>query len=93
MVGGFVTQSTGANAPTASFLALARYHTNGLLDMTFGTNGGVIVDFGSQSNGQSLPSSKTLLIQSDGKIMITGSADFSSGTYAGHNFALARLWP
>jgi len=93
VVGGFVTQSTGANAPTASFLALARYHTNGLLDMTFGTNGGVIVDFGSQSNGQSLPSSKTLLIQSDGKIMITGSADFSSGTYAGHNFALARLWP
>jgi uncharacterized delta-60 repeat protein len=93
LVGGYVYQSTGANNPLASYLALAQFQNNGSLDSTFGSNGEVAIDFGSQDNKQSLPSGSTLLIQADGRILIGGNTDFSSGPYTGYNFAVARLWP
>ena len=93
LVGGYVYQSTGANNPLNSYLALAQYRTNGSIDSTFGTNGEVAIDFGSNDNKQSLPSGSTLLIQDDGRILIGGNTEFSAGPYLGYNFAVARLWP
>ena len=93
VVGGFVTQSAGANTPIASYLALAKYHTNGSLDSTFGTNGEVAIDFGNGNNSVTLPGNSSLLLQSDGRILVTGTAKFTAAPYTGYNFALARLWP
>jgi|GEM_PF-981638 uncharacterized delta-60 repeat protein len=53
------------NQPNQPDFALARYNTNGSLDTTFGNGGKVITNFG-QDFG------KNVLIQSDGKIILTG---------------------
>jgi hypothetical protein len=84
---GYVYQSA------SNFFALAQYHTDGSLDATFGTNGGISIDFGHGNNLSIQPGNGSLLIQADGRIVISESANFASGTYAGYNFALARLWP
>jgi hypothetical protein len=34
-----------------------------------------------------------LLVQTDDKVVIAGTAGFSNGVYSGYNFALARIWP
>jgi uncharacterized delta-60 repeat protein len=91
-VTGFVRQSTGQYTSN-SYWGIAQYHTNGSLDMTFGTNGAVAIDFGSQDTTVLLPCPSNLLIQADGKIVAVGTSKFSTGPYAGYNFALARLWP
>jgi len=92
MVGGYVFQSTGSNT-FKKYLAIAEYHADGSLDTTFGTNGGVAVDFGSANNSVLSPANDNLLIQTDGKIVIGGTAGFTSGSFSGYNFALARFWP
>jgi len=92
IVGGYVLQSTGSNT-SKKYLAIAEYHADGSLDTTFGTNGGVVVDFGSANNFVLVPASENLLIQTDGKIVIGGTAGFTSGSFSGYNFALARFWP
>lgn len=62
--------------------ALARYNDNGSLDTTFGINGKVTTDFfGSDDEAYGL------VIQSDGRIVLAGSADHDP-FYT--NFALAR---
>lgn len=61
--------------------AIARYDTNGVLDINFGNNGKVITEIGTGNN-----SIRSLNIQTDGKIVVAGYADNS--IYA--DFALAR---
>jgi hypothetical protein len=75
------------------FLVIAKYHTDGSLDTSFGTNGGVSIDLGSADNYVLTPAGSNLLIQADGRAVIGGTAGFTSGPYTGYNFALARLWP
>ena len=64
---------------------VSRYNTNGLLDSSFGTNGILFIDFGGsedEANG--------LIIQPNGKIVVTGSAR-GGGLHAG--IAIARCLP
>jgi hypothetical protein len=73
---------------------IAKYDATGSLVTTFGSNGAVAVDFGGGNNTAPQPgSNNNLLIQHDGKLVIAAMAGFASGTNAGYNFALARLWP
>ncbi len=58
--------------------ALARYNSNGTLDTTFGTGGKVTTDFNGFDD-----IAKSVIQQSDGKLLVTGSSN--NGT-----FALAR---
>lgn len=62
--------------------ALARYHTDGTLDSTFGTNGSVTTDFHGGSD-----SAAAIAIQQDGRIVAAG---FSSVSTTEFRFALAR---
>ena len=50
--------------------ALARYNSDGNLDVTFGTGGKVTTDFGGQTNR-----GWAVAIQSDGKIVVAGESD------------------
>ena len=60
-----------------SNFSLARYHTDGILDTTFGNEGKVITDLGSQEDH-----AYSVAIQSDGKIVAAGKKD--------KDFALVR---
>jgi uncharacterized delta-60 repeat protein len=68
-----------ANMGTFDF-ALARYNTNGTLDSTFDGDGKVTTSFGSTDTGDGIA------LQSDGKIVASGSANISGNI----DFALAR---
>jgi uncharacterized delta-60 repeat protein len=92
MAGGYAYQSTGLNTFN-KYLVIAKYDINGSLDLTFGTNGVVSVDFGSADNSIFTTAGNSLLIQADGKVVIGGMSNFKSGPYSGYNFALARFWP
>jgi len=61
--------------------ALARYNTDGTLDSSFGTNGVVVTIVGGSNDR-----AKSVVIQSDGKIVIAGYSNFG-GT---DDFVLAR---
>ncbi|MBI4285757.1 MAG: hypothetical protein HY670_07670 [Chloroflexi bacterium] len=63
-----------------SDFALARYNSDGTLDITFDNDGKVTTDFGSTDYGYSVA------IQSDGKFVVAGY----SGGYPSADFALAR---
>jgi uncharacterized delta-60 repeat protein len=75
IAGGFASTSS---SPTVarSFVALARYKSDGSLDSSFGVNGKMTVDFFGQRNGAT-----ALAMQADGKL-VTGNgarkASFSS---------------
>ena len=60
-----------------SDFALARLHTNGTFDLTFGPNGTVLTDFGVSSDV-----AKGITLQTDGKIVLAGNAE--------NKFAVAR---
>ena len=76
VVGGFAVDAMGIN----SDFALARYTANGALDTSFGTNGIVTTDLGTQSDDI-----RALAIAPDGRIVVTGTA--------GEDIALARYTP
>jgi uncharacterized delta-60 repeat protein len=85
--GGLVIQPDGkivvAGSSTASGsqdVALARYHPNGTLDQTFGSDGKVLTDFGRRDLAFAL------VLLSDGKIVVAGQSD-ARGSF---DFALAR---
>jgi uncharacterized delta-60 repeat protein len=64
--------------------ALARYHTDGSLDPTFGVNGIIITTFAGRGSDEAY----AMALQSDGKIVVAGlSHNFTSTS---ENFALAR---
>jgi uncharacterized delta-60 repeat protein len=92
MAGGYAYQSTGLNTFN-KYLVIAKYDTSGSLDPTFGTNGVVSVDFGNGDSSIPAPAGDSLLIQTDGKVVIGGTSNFKSGPFSGYNFALARFWP
>ena len=54
---------------TSSDLVVARYNTNGSLDISFGSLGIIIFDFGTSAEGASV------VLQSDGKIVVGGIID------------------
>ena len=62
-------------------IALARYHSNGTLDTSFGTNGVRILDLGGFESAQNV------VIQPDGRIVISGLTN-KSGSF---DFVLARF--
>jgi|SRR5215213_3975134 len=68
----------------ASNFALARYDTTGNLDSAFGSGGQLITDFAG-----GVDQAHTLVLQSDGKIVLGGKTTFLSGE-RGFRFALAR---
>ena len=75
-------QSNVAGIGTRNF-ALARYNSDGSPDMSFGTGGLVITDF-----GESFDDANAVVLQSDGKIVAAGTALTGGG--AANEFALAR---
>jgi uncharacterized delta-60 repeat protein len=68
--------------PSNSIVALARYNIDGSLDASFGFDGKVAADFGAASRVNSL------VIQSDGKIVVSGSGAVGSDS---SDFALVRF--
>ena len=77
LVAGHATSSSG------SFdFALARYNANGSLDTSFDGDGKLTTDFFGLGDG-----ANSITLQSDGKIVVAGTAHISSGI---SDFALAR---
>jgi uncharacterized delta-60 repeat protein len=69
--------------PPKSAFALARYHSNGTLDSTFGRNGKVTTNF--EPNSYDLATA--LVLQPDGKIVVPGTSNDGIHGYA---FVVAR---
>lgn len=73
---------------TLSEFAVARFNANGGLDASFGTGGKVTTNFvGVQAGGVSNPA-RVVLVQTDGKILVIGTA--SKCAKCVHNTAWAR---
>jgi uncharacterized delta-60 repeat protein len=70
-----------AAGTTSANFALARYHSNGTLDATFGTGGKAITDFAGSSDA-----ALAVAIQGDGKIVAAGQAFLN----VSFDFAVAR---
>jgi uncharacterized delta-60 repeat protein len=81
--------SATSPSPT-SFFTLVRYLPNGSLDTSFNSTGIVRKNIGyaSQSN-----TAKAIALQSDGKIVVSGIADFPRQTSSPLDFGLARFNP
>jgi uncharacterized delta-60 repeat protein len=62
--------------------ALARYHSDGSLDTSFGTGGLVVTDFGEDKDNLAF----ALVLQADGKLVVAGTL----GAFRPQDFALAR---
>jgi uncharacterized delta-60 repeat protein len=76
------TAKRAADGTAISHFALARYHSDGRLDLGFGAGGKVVTDFGDdQSSGATV-----LALQADGKIVAAGGVS-TGGT---GDFALVR---
>jgi uncharacterized delta-60 repeat protein len=76
---------------TVSEFAVVRFNANGGLDSSFGTGGKVTTNFvGVQAGGVSNPA-KLVLLQTDGKILVIGTA--SKCARCVHNTAWARYNP
>lgn len=77
------------NAPVSNgddnFLVL-RYTSDGVLDPTFGVNGGTVTDM----RGRSADQAYGIVIQRDGKIVVAGITDAPNGD---KNFATVRYLP
>jgi uncharacterized delta-60 repeat protein len=74
----------GTSRTTNNSFIIARYHSNGLLDESFGNNGMTITDFGGDSF------LKDLVLQKDGRIIAAGYVISAPGNY---DFALASYNP
>jgi len=66
--------------------ALVRYNTDGTLDINFGPGGKIIVDFGSD-----FEDFRSVVIQSDGKIVVVGYSLQGTGSTANNDIILARF--
>jgi uncharacterized delta-60 repeat protein len=82
---GKIIVAGSSNRGSGDDFAVVRYHTNGFIDNSFGTNGQVITDFlgfTEQANAVAL--------QPDGKIVVAGYVYGSGGGYNSHYFGLVR---
>jgi uncharacterized delta-60 repeat protein len=79
-----VAGASATDSSNASRFALARYHANGTLDGTFGTQGKVLTAFESAPRDRA----NAMAIQPDGKIVTAGYSRAAQGDY--YQFALAR---
>lgn len=68
-----VAVGTYSSNVNRAYFALARYHTNGALDTSFGDNGQVLTDFDSTAADQGVFAAA---LQPDGKILATGFVSF-----------------
>jgi uncharacterized delta-60 repeat protein len=73
--GKLVVAGTSSLGPHGGNTLLARYHPDGSLDDAFGVGGKVLINLGGASNGAS-----ALLLQPDGKLVVTGFAGASRAT-------------
>src|SRR5262249_6508072 len=73
----------GSGGSTGNDFEVVRYNPNGSLDTSFGSGGKVTTDFAGRGDA-----AQAVVIQSDGKIVVVGSAYMGSTT--GTDFALAR---
>lgn len=76
-----VGRTVSPSNPFLSDFAMARYETDGSLDMTFGNSGRIITDFFG-----SLDEANSVILQPDGKIIAAGNA----ATTTNRDFAIAR---
>jgi uncharacterized delta-60 repeat protein len=79
LVGGYTSDGI-----QSSYMSLARVNSDGSLDAGFGSGGLVNVDFGFHHDDRA----SAVAIQSDGKILMVGTA---TGSSTGDDFALVRL--
>jgi uncharacterized delta-60 repeat protein len=77
VVAGYATNSSGNKD-----FGLVRYNSDGSLDTSFGTSGKVTTDFNGNSD-----SGYSVVLQSDGNIVVAGGSQSSSRTVSGGNFA------
>jgi uncharacterized delta-60 repeat protein len=85
VAGSFATSVGTPPAPNHYGLALTRYHSNGTVDTTFGTGGGVVTPFAGTTNAVAF----ALAIQSNGEIVAAGQAG-NQPPDGPSSFALAR---
>ena len=78
-----------ANVDGGEDFALARYNLDGTPDLSFGTGGRVVTDFGTFAQGFSWADGSSVAIQGDGKIVLAGAAYMDPG----FDIALARYNP
>lgn len=85
ITGGFTNTITNAKG-----FSLARFNTNGTLDLTFGLAGlGYIL---SDLVSPNTESGYSVAIQTDGKVLIGGTANISDDSGSSNNFILARYF-
>lgn len=89
------TQSDGkvvlagtVHLPDESRFGLARYNSDGSLDLSFGSAGKVVTDFSRGSD-----EIDAIVIQSDGKIIVAGSTRPLYAQFEDHDLAVARYNP
>jgi uncharacterized delta-60 repeat protein len=85
--GRIIAAGTTETFDTGENFALARYNSDGTLDLTFGAGGKVTTDFASGNDRAS-----AVTLQPDGRIVVAGTT-FNAGTETLSDFALARYNP
>lgn len=79
-----IAGNVGPNSSFTTDFGVARFNADGSIDTTFGTGGKVVIDFSNQDNV------KGVGVQSDGKIVVAGQANWASGSWNGW-FVTARF--
>lgn len=82
--GRFVVVGSASSAGTVGDFGIVRFNADGSADSTFGTNGALTVDFFGAADD-----ANDVIVQPDGKILVTGSA--RNGSSVG--FGLVRILP
>lgn len=85
VAGSFATSIGTPPAPNDYGVALTRYNSNGTIDTTFGSHGGVVTPFTGETDAVGF----ALAIQSNGAIVVAGQAG-SQAPDGPSSFALAR---
>ena len=83
MVAGYAQFPSDTTTPPANDFAVARYHTNGSLDATFGGDGKVVTDFFRSQTDSALD----VVAQPDGKLVVVGRTS-KPGSY--DDYVLSR---
>jgi len=78
--------------PLRARIALARYLSDGSLDVAFGDRGKVLTDF-SDLNPNAFADGRDLVLQGDGKILVAGNVMSDLNQPFNSDFALARYLP